>query len=397
MIYLIEAFQNLLANRLRSALALIGLVVGVAAVIAIQILGGATAGAMGGVLKVLSNNTFLISPNTQGGFDPKSTFKLADIAALTNLPGVKAAIPYSQTIQQVFIGHTKAQLNLAASGKDPEFYPEPLAAGRFFTDDEISSRARVCILSDAAVQKLDPEGSDLLGREVRAGHLRCTVVGVLQKSPSGSLNFNFEPDISIPYTTFVRTFLRGSRVNSAQILVANVDRIAQTEDTVKAYFSALSNGKYKYTTFDSRFFSNFIGPVFGVLTLIVGIIGAISLVVAGIGIMNVLLVSITERTREIGVRKAIGAKKSQVLVQFFLEASLLTFTGCAAGAAIGLFAGWWINVTYVIKISGIIVPVPWVSSVVLAVFFATLVTLAFGTYPAYRAARLDPIEALRYE
>ncbi|HEY5257363.1 MAG TPA: ABC transporter permease [Candidatus Baltobacteraceae bacterium] len=397
MTYVFEAIQNLFANRLRTTLAIVGLVVGVAAVIAIQILGSATTGAMGGIIQFVSNYTFLIGPDTQGGFDPKAGFKISDVAAIANLPGVKAVIPYSQRGEQAFVGHGKADLNVASAGEDPEFYPEPLAAGRFFTDDEVASNARVCILSDSAVQKLAPDGGVLLGREVRAGGLRCTIVGVLQKAPSGSLNFSFEPDISIPYTTFDRIYSHGSRVFDAEVLVADVTRMPQIEDATKAYLSTLSHGKYKYRTFDSRFISGLLGPYLAVLTLIIGLIGAISLVVAGIGIMNVLLVSITERTREIGVRKAIGAKGSQVLLQFFLEAAILTFVGCGLGAGIGLLAGWWVNVTYVIKISGVITPIPWGASVALAVIFATIVTLAFGTYPAYRAARLDPIEALRYE
>ena len=123
------------------------------------------------------------------------------------------------------------------------------------------------------------------------------------------------------------------------------------------------------------------------LTLIVALIGAISLLVAGIGIMNIMLVSVTERTREIGVRKAIGATNLQVLAQFFIEALLLSLTGCGIGLAIGLIAGWAINRFASITVSGIVAPIPWLQSVAIAVGFATLVTLLFGTYPAFRAAR----------
>jgi len=131
---------------------------------------------------------------------------------------------------------------------------------------------------------------------------------------------------------------------------------------------------------------------------VVGIaLSSVGLLVGGIGVIAIMMISVTERTREIGVRKAIGGQRKQILFQFFLEAALLTFTGCLIGSVFGLAIGWWINTQYIIKITGVTVPIPWGNSVVLAVLFATIVTVAFGTYPAYRAAGLDPIEALRYE
>jgi ABC-type antimicrobial peptide transport system permease subunit len=131
--------------------------------------------------------------------------------------------------------------------------------------------------------------------------------------------------------------------------------------------------------------------------MIVALIGAISLVVAGIGIMNIMLVSVAERTREIGVRKAIGARATQILAQFFVESLLLCGTGCAIGLAIGLGIGQAVDQLAIVKLTGYVAPIPWLSSLLVAFGFAIIVTLAFGTYPAYRASRLDPIEALRYE
>ncbi len=133
------------------------------------------------------------------------------------------------------------------------------------------------------------------------------------------------------------------------------------------------------------------------MTGVVGLIGAVALLVAGIGIMNIMLVSVAERTREIGIRKAIGATSAQVLVQFFLEALLLCSIGCGIGLGVGLGLGGLVNSIFIIKLTGTISPLPWVQSAVTAASFAAIVTLAFGTYPAFRAARLDPIEALRYE
>jgi putative ABC transport system permease protein len=133
------------------------------------------------------------------------------------------------------------------------------------------------------------------------------------------------------------------------------------------------------------------------MTFVVAIIGAVSLLVAGIGIMNIMLVSVAERTREIGVRKAIGARRTQVLAQFFIEALTLCGAGCAIGWALGVGIGSLVNNFAIVKLTGSVVPVPWFQTIAITITFAVVVTLAFGTYPAYRAARLDPIEALRYE
>jgi len=153
----------------------------------------------------------------------------------------------------------------------------------------------------------------------------------------------------------------------------------------------------EYQTFDKAKFSQGIGGIFNALTIVVALIGAVALLVAGIGITNIMLVSVTERTREIGVRKAIGARSGQVLLQFFIEALLMCSIGCAIGLVIGLSIGAFVNDVFIVKITGNIVPLPWLQAVLIAVGFATIVTLACGTYPAYRAAKLDPIEALRYE
>ena len=395
--YLVEAVLTLAANRLRTLLAILGLVVGVGAVIAIQVLGSATSGAMAGVFQGMSDYTFSLYPNNEQGFNLKSGITLAQVASLDELPGVREAIPYSRISGTMYLGHDKAQLSLAPVGADPEFYSQPLAFGRLISQSDIDGAARVCVLADNAFEKLSPDGSDVTGQELRAGNLRCTIVGVLSKPPSGALDFNFAPDVLVPSSTFARQYLRGSKVYQVQVLVDDLTTMTQTETAVKDAVSAFNNNKFTYQTFDSRIIANQLNIFFGVLTTIVGVIGAISLAVAGIGIMNVLLVSITERTREIGVRKAIGARRGQILLQFLLEAALLAFTGCVGGTIAGLGIGWWINHAYIIKISGVIVPIAWVQSVELAVIFATIVTLAFGTYPAYRAAGLDPIEALRYE
>jgi len=395
--YLIEALEVLRGNRLRTTLALLGLIVGVGAVIAIQVLGQATSGATVGIVKGLNPRTFLIFPDLTNGFDRKMGYRDRDLAGLATLANVEQAIPYYPTTLNARVGHTVVAVSVSATGSGDAFLAEPLAEGRTMTDEEISRRALVCLLSDAVAKKLAPDGEDLIGTTIRVGDFHYTVAGILKAPPSGAVSQDLTPDVAIPYTTFEQQILHGQRIYYAQVAVHEPTLMNASEDAAKAYLKQLSGNKFEYRTIDLHLFASVIGKVFGVLTFVVGAIGAISLVVAGIGIMNILLVSITERTREIGVRKAIGARRGQVLLQFFLEASILAFVGCLAGAVFGLVAGWYVNTHYIIKLSGIIVPLPWIQAIVLAVVFAAVVTLAFGTYPAYRAAGMDPIEALRYE
>ncbi len=153
----------------------------------------------------------------------------------------------------------------------------------------------------------------------------------------------------------------------------------------------------QYQTFDKAAFTGGINQIFTAVTIVVGLIGAVSLLVAGIGVMNIMLVSINERTREIGTRKAIGARKGQILIQFFIEAALLSSFGCLVGMALGLITGGTINSLFIVKLTGYTAPLPYAQALAITLTFAAIVTLAFGSYPAYRAASLDPIEALRYE
>ncbi|MGA9417735.1 MAG: ABC transporter permease [Candidatus Cybelea sp.] len=394
--YLIEALATLSANRLRTALSMAGLIVGVGAVIAIQILGHAMTGATTGIFQGFSNYTFLVYPNSRNGFNQQQAVSLAEIDRLQSISNIRLAIPYSQPTLLARAGHNTAQVSVGPTGAQPEFFSQPLAQGRLISQEEVDDGARVCVLSANGAAQLEPSGS-ILGATIRAGSLPCRVVGVLEKPPTGAQNFNFGSDVYLPYTTFERHFLPARKSYQILVLIAEIGQIATTEDAVKSALQQLKNGKFSYQTFDNFFLAQLAARIFNGLTLVVGVIAGISLVVSGIGIMNILLVSVTERTREIGIRKAIGARRGQVLAQFFFEAAILTFAGCGLGTLLGIAIGWWINTQYIVKISGVIVPVPWLSSVVLATLFAASITLAFGTYPAYRAAGLNPIEALRYE
>jgi putative ABC transport system permease protein len=192
-----------------------------------------------------------------------------------------------------------------------------------------------------------------------------------------------------------KDYLRGQRTAAVFVL-----KDARDAATVRpALLAALSSLRPRslYQIEDRSDITTLVNGLFGGLALVLGFIATISVVVAGVGIMNVMLVSVTERTREIGIRKAIGARPSQIVLQFLSEAILLTLIGATAGVTVGLVAGWLITTRYIVMVSGVIVPIPWKESVLLASGYALAIALTFGTYPAYRASRLDPIDALRYE
>ena len=392
-----EAYSVLSGNRTRSFLTILGLIIGVAAVIAIQILGKGMSGAVTGVLGSLNDHSFYLFPNQRQGDFTKAAISSKDIErAKAIFPNIVSAIPAGSLALIVTNGHSHARLDISADS-DVSFASVPLIFGRNLSSDEVASSAHVAVLTNVAYTRLFPEGGDPAGESVRIGDHRYVIVGVQGKPTQGILPVSFGGDISIPYTTYEREFLHARPLFAARFFVADASKIAETEADVIQFFKEQKQGRAEYQTFDRKSFSTAVDGIFAALTLVVALIGAVSLVVAGIGIMNIMLVSVTERTREIGVRKAIGATSSQVLAQFFIEALLLSIVGCGIGLVLGLICGWAINRFALIAISGVVAPVPWLQSVAIAVGFATLVTLVFGTYPAYRAARLNPIEALRYE
>ena len=394
--YLLEAFAVLWANKTRSFLTTLGLIIGVMAVIAIQILGSGMAGAVTGVLGAINDRSFTIFPNARQADFTRAAISVEDIGrAADAIPNIAQGIPLGATTLQTRFERVAAKLRLAAES-DRRFITTPVRYGAAFTRDQIRTAAHVCILLDTAYVKLKIDG-DPVGRSIRAGERRYVIVGVLAKPNAGIAPNVIQSDILIPFTSYERDYARGRPVLGARFLVEDAAGIATTEAATLAYFSRLKHGRVLYQTIDRKTFSSAIDGIFTGLTLIVALIGAVSLVVAGIGILNIMLVSVAERTREIGLRKAIGATRGQVLAQFFIEALLLSSIGCTIGLVLGLAIGGAVNEFALVKISGVIAPIPWLRSVVIATGFATLVTLVFGTYPAYRAARLDPIEALRYE
>jgi ABC-type antimicrobial peptide transport system permease subunit len=392
-----EALGVLAGNRTRTILTITGLIIGVAAVIAIQILGKGMSGAVTGVLGTLNDQSFIVFPNQRQSDFTKAAIKYSDLEkTLTRFPNIVAAIPAGSVRRLVTNGHAHARLSLSCDS-DVSFATVPLIYGRNISHDDVASSAHVVVLTNLAYTKLFPNGGDPVGTSLHVAERRFVVIGAQGKPTQGFIPVNFNGDLNIPYTTYVNEYLRQRPLIFARFLVKDADTMPETEVEVIKYLKSVKQNRADYQTFDRKSFSKAVDGIFAVLTLVVALIGAVSLVVAGIGIMNIMLVSVTERTREIGVRKAIGATSAQVLAQFFIEALLLSSIGCGIGLALGVLVGGLVDRFALIAISGVVPDIPWFQSIAIAVGFATIVTLVFGTYPAYRAARLDPIEALRYE
>lgn len=395
--YFAEAFSVLAANRVRSMLTALGLIIGVTAVIAIQVLGAGMAGAVTGLLGALSDRTFFVVPNQRQRDFTRAAIRLEDLQRMRfAVANVVDAIPGGTTTRSARYGYTQRKLGIGAQA-DARFAPAaPLRFGRKLTTSDIAEARHVCVVSGEAAAKLgitdDPTGGTL-----RVGDRRYTIVGVLATSTAGIVPSLASNDVSIPYTTYEREYARGRAIVAARVLVDDTAKMAQTEHDSLAWLAALKHGRTEYQTFDRKSFTQAIDGIFAGVTLVVALIGAVSLLVAGIGILNIMLVSVAERTREIGLRKAIGATRLQVLLQFFIEALVLSALGCLIGLVLGVGLGAAVNDLAIVKLSGVVAPIPWLRSIVIATGFATVVTLAFGTYPAWRAATLDPIEALRYE
>ena len=395
--YVTEAFAVLAGNRVRSLLTILGLVIGVMAVIAIQIVGAGMSGAVGGILGGLSEHQFVVFPSQRQGNFTRAALRLGDLKrASAEIPNLAIAVPAGGQRLTIAYGKTHRRVTLGAMAEERFAPPTPVKFGRLISAEDIAQARHVAVINDDAATKLgitnDPNGAS-----IRAGDRRYTIVGVLGKSRSGLLPAISTSDIAIPYTTYEREYIRGRPVLFARFYVEDVSRLSETESATIDWLKRLKRGRVEYQTLDRKTFSQAVDGIFTGVTLVVGLIGAVSLVVAGIGILNIMLVSVAERTREIGLRKAIGATRFQVLLQFFIEALALSAFGCAVGLVLGVLIGGVVNGMFIVQLSGVVAPIPWFNAIAIATGFATIVTVAFGTYPAWRAATLDPIEALRYE
>ena len=388
------ALSRLGTSRMRAVLTMLGVIIGVGSIVAlVAVAEGATSGITDRIAG-LGTNLLTVTPGatrtgfTRGAAGSASTLTVEDASALATLAGVAAVEPELTTQKVVIAGPQNTTTSIV--GTTPAFIEVrtyTVWQGAFLNAAAVDQSLRVAVLGSTTADNLGL-GAEAVGTDIVIGGLPFRVVGILQPKGTG------DDQILVPITTSQRYFVSGDKVRSIGVSVATSGQIADTQALMTATLQQRhgTNGTNDDFSIQSQaqLLSTF-SSVTGLLTVLLGGIASISLIVGGIGIMNIMLVSVRERTREIGIRKAIGARGSDILLQFLVEALVLSLAGgiigilvgVAASAIIAALAGWGF----------IFNPV----TVVVAVVFSLVVGVVFGVWPARQAARLDPITSLRYE
>jgi len=395
------AFRALRRNKLRSILTALGIIIGVGAVIAMIAIGNGAKARVESRIAAMGENVILIFPGSfrsggmRSGWGGAATLTAADAEAVARqVPGVAAVSPEVRDRAQVFANGLN--WNTQLMGESPDFaYIRNwrVAQGAMFTNRDVQSLAKVAVLGQTVVDELFPNQNPL-GKLIRIRDIPFEVVGVL--APKGFNLFGSDQDdfVLIPYTSHLHRFSRRPFLNSILVRAASA---AQSPQVMQGITDLLLQrhrrrpGDADFTVRSQVEIEQAVSASANTLTLLLGAIAGVSLVVGGIGIMNIMLVSVTERTREIGIRIAVGAHGRDVLVQFLLEAVILSLMGGLIGVLLGVGSsdliaradGWPILVSP--------------ASVVIAVLFSAAIGVFFGYYPARKAAQLDPIDALRFE
>jgi putative ABC transport system permease protein len=368
---------------------MLGVVIGVASVVALVGVGQGTTSSITARLSSLGTNLLTISPS--GG---ASTLTLEDAEAIGKLDGVAAVAPELQTSATVAVG-TKSTTSsvVGTNAAYAQVRAYDVWQGSFLTDATVERGVRVAVLGSTTASDLGLDASSL-GTTITIDGLPFELIGILQ--PKGGAGFNNPDDqVLVPLASVSKYFVAGDTIRTIGVSVASDDRMTELTDTITALLrdrhELAANDTADFSVFNQTQLLDAASSISATLTLLLGGIASISLIVGGIGIMNIMLVSVRERTREIGIRKAVGARGRDILLQFLIEALTLSLLGGLIGIAVGLLvsagigqlAGWGLQLSP--------------STVAAAVVFSLIVGVVFGVWPARQAARLDPITALRYE
>ncbi|MEJ2486595.1 MAG: ABC transporter permease [Anaerolineales bacterium] len=401
----IEALESLAANKLRSGLTILGIVIGVAAVIAMLAVGrGAEAEITGSIEGIGTNLIFVFRGGSEDVRNPKP-LTLGDADALADpfaAPSVANVAPMLQGSAEVSFSGERVITTI--SGVTPDYSIVRnwgVTEGEFVDEGDLLGRSSVAMIGVDVADKLFGRTSGLVGETIRIEGQPFRVIGVMEEKGGGS--FGSEDDVVfIPMTTAQARLLRRStqdRVDIIMVSAISPDAVQQAGEEISQILRARHRtaiGQDDFTILNQQDFLETAATITNVITIFLGGVAGISLLVGGIGIMNIMLVSVIERTREIGLRKAMGARKRDILVQFLVESSLLSLFG----GILGILLGWGIAAV-VGRIAAAsntpLSPMIGLDSVLLATIFSTAVGLFFGLYPANRAASLEPVEALRYE
>lgn len=396
------ALKALNNNKLRCFLTMLGIIIGVASVITMLAIGQGSKNSIKAQISEMGSNMIMIHPGNmqRGGVrqsaDDMQTLEVADYEALKALPGVAAISPSVNSAGQFVNGNNNYPSTIY--GITPDYLDIrklKVKEGTLFTDQDIKSAAKVCILGKTVVDNLFPNGEDPVGRVVRFGKIPLTVIGVLESKGTNSMGQDQDDVVLAPYTTVMKRVLA---VDYLQGIFASAVDEEQTEETIERITEVLrtqhklkEDAENNFEIRSQQELSEMMNSTSDMMTVLLACIAGISLLVGGIGIMNIMYVSVTERTREIGLRMSIGARGIDILLQFLIEAVIISVTGGIIGIILGILASWLVNViaNWPVYIQ--------LYSVVLSFAVCTVTGIFFGWYPAQKASNLDPIEAIRYE
>jgi len=394
-------FLAIARNKMRSLLTMLGIIIGVGCVITMLAVGSGASASIQATISSLGTNFIMLFPGatTQSGarvFTGESTITVADVAAIRGeCPSVAYTSPSVRESAQVVAGELNWGTSVYGVDVDwPFIRAWNVADGDFFTDVDVRTSARVAVLGATVADNLFPAGG-AVGSTIRIKKVSFRVVGVLDRKGGNMMGQDQDDQIISPYSTVMKQLQGRQRIGQVLVSARSAALVAQAQTEIDALLRQRhripAGGEADFTMRSQEEIASTSAQMTKTLSILLGSAAAISLLVGGIGIMNIMLVSVTERTREIGIRLAIGAKGKHVLLQFLLEAMALAIVGGAIGVGLGVLAPYLVS-----KFAGLATQVS-TSSVALAFGFAAAIGIFFGYYPARKASRLDPIDALRYE
>ncbi|ETS93789.1 MULTISPECIES: ABC transporter permease [Veillonella] len=395
------AWASLVANKMRSILTMLGIIIGVAAVIALVSIGNGVKQNIQESISSLGSNLLVVMPGAARtpGVRPSAgsmkSLKISDYEAIAKLDGVKAVSPMTNNSYVVI--YQNKNWTTSVSGVNSNFQDVnnwSMASGRFFSDKNVKNRERVAVVGQTVVKNLFAD-EDPVGQEIRVKNIPFRVIGVLNSKGNGSMGNDQDDTILIPYTTAMERVEGVDYLRMLYVVAKDddgIDRLqADIENLLRVRHNIKDTNLDDFNVQNMKSIMETVAETTGTFTLFLGAVAAISLVVGGIGIMNIMLVSVTERTREIGIRKALGATYSVIVTQFLIEAVVISLMGGLIGIAFG------IGVSKLIGTASGMHTVISVPTIFLSFGFSMAIGLIFGIYPARKAAKLNPIDALHYE
>ncbi len=394
------ALREIRRNLTRSFLTVIGIVIGVAAVVTMVTLGRGATEAVKGQISKMGSNLLILRPGQGWGGWGAPQFNIDDMNAVRDqVPGIASLAPFVQTNVKVVYEENDRSTDI--QGTTANYFPIgnwEIAMGRIFSDEEVEEAAPVCVIGETIRKELFGEGVDPIGQKIRAKTMSLEVIGVTAVKGQGGWGDDLDDNIITPYTTVLRRLSgRGNGNNINQIMISGREGypsahiVADVSSLMRERRNVGANEDDNFNVFDSLQLADVISSSTKVMTSLLGAVAGVSLLVGGIGIMNIMLVSVTERTREIGIRLAIGARAREVLLQFLVEAVTLSCVGGVTG--IILAYGLCSSLAKVVGAPFLFDP----KINVVAIVYSAAIGILFGFMPARRAAALDPIEALRHE